>query len=193
MPNLIHTFNQTTSLMTHIKTSLIAIAALSLLLTACINAFAETGKGITKEDRIKGLVIFSMTKYVLWPEGGNELVMGILSNDQQIAGLFNEIAEHRSTSSKKIIIKSYSSVEAAIAEADLLYIPNENSEAFIHLAEKNIKNVLVVTEKEGLGKQGSAINLVTIDGKLRFEINKKAVERAGLKISTKLTEMGIEI
>lgn len=176
------------------KTNNTNLLSLVLFFLCLLTAFGSSyGKErSTKEDRVKSLVIFSITKYVQWPDDDSEIVIGILSEDQELLNTFNEIAAQRS-SARKIIIKSFSSLETALKKSDLLFIPNEMSAAFENISEVNTQNVLVVTEKEGLAKHGSAINFVTVDGKLRFEMNKQAVEKSGLKVSSKLTEMAIEV
>ncbi|WP_185156102.1 YfiR family protein [Fulvivirga kasyanovii] len=176
-----------------IQTNFAVFMTLMLFVAASLSANATTTKERNaKEDRIKGLVIFSMIKYIQWPEASEELVIGVLSDDQNIIRLFNEIASERSNSNKKIVIKSFSTIREAAKHSDILFVPNENSAEF-ESHTNDVQKVLIITEKEGLCKLGSAINLITIDGKLRFEINRKAVEKSALKISSKLTEMGIEV
>ncbi|HLZ16267.1 MAG TPA: YfiR family protein, partial [Cyclobacteriaceae bacterium] len=55
------------------------------------------------------------------------------------------------------------------------------------------KGTLIITDKRGLGSKGSCINFRVVDGKLRFEINQKAVESANLRVSNSLTSMAILI
>ena len=55
------------------------------------------------------------------------------------------------------------------------------------------KPVLLVTDGEGLGRKGSSLNFVTADGKLRFELNQMALQKANLKASGALTSLAILI
>ena len=45
---------------------------------------------------------------------------------------------------------------------------------------------LVVTESPGALHQGSALNFVSIDGQIRFELSLDAAEKRGLKLSSRL-------
>lgn len=175
-----------------IQTTTLALLLFSLCLSISITSFGHIKERSSKEDKVKSLVIFSLTKYVQWPDSDEELIIGILSDDKDLLNTFNEIAAQRS-SSRKITIKSFTSIETALKKSDVLFIPNEASEEFENIAEFTTENVLVITEKEGLAKLGSSINFVVVNGKLRFEVNKRAVERSGLKVSSKLTEMAIEV
>lgn len=175
-----------------IKNTTLALLLLSMLVGSVSSTFAHVKERSSKEDRVKSLVIFSITKYIQWPDSNEEIVIGILSDDQGLLNTYQEIASQRS-SARKIVVKSFTSIENALRKSDVLYIPEDKSAAFENLEEMNTSKVLIITEKEGLAKLGSAINFVFVDGKLRFEINKKAVEKSGLKISSKLTEMAIEV
>ena len=55
------------------------------------------------------------------------------------------------------------------------------------------KGTLVITDKNGLGEKGSAINFKTVDNKLKFELNQKAIEASNLKVSGALSSMAILI
>ena len=47
-------------------------------------------------------------------------------------------------------------------------------------------NILTVGETDNFCQSGGAINFIMHEGKVRFEINVTAAEKAGLKISSKL-------
>ena len=55
------------------------------------------------------------------------------------------------------------------------------------------KGALIVTEKGGLAKSGSAINFVAIDSKLKFEYSKTNAVKAGLKTSEELKSLAIAV
>jgi len=50
-----------------------------------------------------------------------------------------------------------------------------------------------ITDKNGLRAKGSSINFTTIDNKLKFELNQKAIESSNLKVSGSLMAMAIVI
>jgi len=51
------------------------------------------------------------------------------------------------------------------------------------------QSVLIVGDMEGFARSGGIINLVMTEGKVHFEINVSAAERAGLKISSKMLKL----
>lgn len=52
---------------------------------------------------------------------------------------------------------------------------------------------LIVSNKAGLARNGSAINFILLEGKLNYEINCDAIEKRGLKVGKALKTTGILI
>ncbi len=55
------------------------------------------------------------------------------------------------------------------------------------------KPILLVSESPGAAKKGSGINFIIVDDKMKFELNKGAVEKQGLKVSGDLTKLAIVV
>ena len=51
------------------------------------------------------------------------------------------------------------------------------------------KNMLTVSDMAGFAEHGGIIGLVTVENKIRFEINIKAAEQHGLTISSRLLKL----
>jgi hypothetical protein len=76
----------------------------------------------------------------------------------------------------------------------VLFIDKSKSNEFENVkAATHGKGTLIITDKNGLGAKGSAINFKQVDDKLKFELNQKAVESANLKVSSTLSAMAILI
>lgn len=144
------------------------------------------------DNQVKSVFVFNFTRYIQWPSNESDFTIGILGNDAALEKAFQDMASKKSTSTKKIIIKSFASANEA-SNCDILFIPKDNSSQFTHVKSQGLKNVLIITEKAGLGRQGSGINFIEIDGKMRFEINKGEIERAGLKVSSQLLGLATEV
>ena len=56
-----------------------------------------------------------------------------------------------------------------------------------------VKNTVIVTEKEGLAKKGSFINFISQEGKIRFEVNKAKFTASNVKISGQLLSLAIRV
>jgi hypothetical protein len=55
------------------------------------------------------------------------------------------------------------------------------------------RSILIVGESEGFARQGGMINFVLEGDRVLFEVNQRAAEQAGLKISAKLLSVAKEV
>ena len=76
----------------------------------------------------------------------------------------------------------------------ILFVPADQNQNFTNIKNAlNNEPCLLVTESEGMAKNGSMINFKDVNGKLRFEVNTNKLEKSGLKMSQELTRLGEEI
>lgn len=163
------------------------IPAIALLFMISIQTQAQ-------DYKYHSVFVYNFTKYVQWPASAQtgDFVIGVLGNSEIISEL-EKISVNKTVGNQKIVVKKVSSVAEA-GTCHILFIPQNSSRQF-EAAQEALKNksVLVITERDGLGKKGSGINFVTQDGKMRFELNQTATQSAGLKVSSQLSSMAIAI
>ncbi|MBL6445058.1 YfiR family protein [Fulvivirga sp. 29W222] len=159
----------------------------ALLVAASIQSYSQA-----TDDQVKTVFVFNFTRYIQWPTNESNFTIGILGDDTALEKAFQDMASKKSTSGKKIIIKSFASASET-NNCNILYIPKDQSSQFSRVKSQDLKNVLIITEKAGLGRQGSGINFIEVNGKMRFEINKGEIERAGLKVSSQLLGLANEV
>ena len=95
--------------------------------------------------------------------------------------------------SKTYVIKRFNSA-SDVTDCHVIYIDKSKSGDFEAINNKvKGKGTLLITDKNGLGEKGSGINFRTVDNKLKFELNQKAVESSNLKVSGALASMAILI
>ena len=143
---------------------------------------------------VYSLYIYSFTKYVQWPENYNDgdFVIGVLGQSDIVPPL-KKMASLKKAGNRLIQIIEFTSVED-IEKCNILFVPNVLSNEFNNVRNKlKGTSTLLLTEKEGLGKQGSPINFISRDNRLLFEMNKVAIEEADLKISQELVKYAILI
>jgi hypothetical protein len=143
---------------------------------------------------VYSMMVFNFAKYVQWPDhaGSGEFVIGVMGSPDVFKTL-NEWYGGKPRGSKTYVVKKYNSA-ADVTDCDVLFIANSKSGEFEHVKTKvQGKGTLLITDKSGLGAKGSAINFTTVDSKLKFELNQKAVESANLKVSSSLSVLAILI
>lgn len=138
--------------------------------------------------------IYNFTKYIKWPDAslGNEFVIGVLGNSG-ITDHLQKMAATKNVSGKPIVIKVFNS-SAEIADCHMLFLPESKSGELSALRTKlATKPTLIISEKDGLGKEGSDINFIVNNGRWNFEINQAATDLHKLKVSGELTKFAHKI
>jgi hypothetical protein len=143
---------------------------------------------------VYSMMVFNFTRYVQWPDqaGSGEFVIGVIGNNDVYKTL-TEWYGGKPRGSKTYVIKKFNSA-SEVGDCHVLYIDKAKSGEFETANTKlKGKGTLVITDKNGLGEKGSAINFKTVDNKLKFELNQKAIEASNLKVSSSLSSMAILI
>ncbi|UII26637.1 YfiR family protein [Fulvivirga maritima] len=142
---------------------------------------------IDDERKTKSQFILSITKYLEWSTPSDNIVLGIISNNDQMYKTLSALASSRSTS-KKIIIKNYTNI-SDVDDCNILFVTKGGELSANQIRQLDITDLLVITEQEG--EKGSAINLIHKEGKLMFEINREVVDKTGVKMASKLMDLAI--
>jgi hypothetical protein len=149
-------------------------------------------KGFAQDDKFKALYLYNITTFIEWPSLGENFIITSLGESSVIAN-FQSTHGSKTINSKTIIVHKAASVDN-IGNCQILFIPSEQSgQLAAALAKLSGKATLIVTDKEGLAKQGSCINYINVGGKLNLEINRRNIETRGLKVDSQLLLLGIEI
>ncbi len=146
-------------------------------------------------SKIKATFIYNFTKYIDWPEKYKEgnFVIGVLGTTAFYNDLTSLLSK-KSVGEQKFEIKSYTGSESVSSVCHILFIPAENSSLLPEVLKKlKGKSTLIVTEKNGMAKQGAAINFVVDNNKQRFEMNKNNAEKYNLKVSSTLAALAIAV
>ena len=162
------------------------------LLTFLAVLFLSVGVNAQSKDyTFHSVFVYNFTKYIEWPDAGKEIVIGVHGGDAQVMQAFEKMAQAKSVGDKKFVVKAINKPEDA-AVCHLIFIPDDESEKAAAYSQKFAgAPKLIVTEREGMIKKGGLINFVTVDGKLRFELNQRALDKAGLKVSSQLLGLAI--
>jgi len=167
----------------------ISILFLLTLLTGIVCAQAQTE---AEELNLKAAFIYNFTRFIEWDDDifPNEFVIGIIGSSK-IDEPLEEIAQSHKAGNKEIKIKRYSSLEE-VEKCNILFISKTAKISLSDvLAKGDLKKTLVIGEKENYAQWGAGINFVIVDKKLKFEVNKKSLSDAGLKVSSQLLKLAI--
>jgi len=127
--------------------------------------------------------LYNYTRYFEWPDKkkvDNFVIYVVGKNDNLITELKN-LATKKKVGEQDIEIKNSTTFDATIT-SHIIYITPDVAKSLGDAASKNKgKGTLIVSETSGGCKSGGSINFITIENKLKFEYNKSAAVKAGLK------------
>ncbi|WNB18610.1 YfiR family protein [Marivirga arenosa] len=161
-------------------------------------ALMAVGFSLKSGDRpmheIHSMLMFNFIKYVEWPadaKSGNFVIAVV--GDENVASTIEAFYSNRTVKGQTVKVVNANDINA-VTNAHVLYLASNKSRDFDAAKNKfSGKSTLMITDKNGLGKEGSCINFKEINGKLRFEINESSIQANNLKISNQLSSMGILI
>ncbi|HEY8938244.1 MAG TPA: YfiR family protein, partial [Cyclobacteriaceae bacterium] len=161
----------------------------AIALVVCSHSFAQD----RPLHEIYSMMMFNFTRYVQWPTAsGNEFVIGVVGN-KEVYNTLNTWYAGKPKGSQTFVIKLFKSA-AEVTDCAVVFLDKSKSSEFETIKEKvKGKGTLIVTDRDGLGAKGSSINFTTVDNKLKFELNQKAIEASNLKVAGALSSMAILI
>jgi hypothetical protein len=155
------------------------------------------GQPLPTEYEVKAAFLYNFIKYVEWPEKvfpsrETPLTIGILGEDP-FGDLLDKAIEGKKSNGRKIVVRRHDQLQN-LKDCHLIFISrSERGRLNALLGELRGATILTVSETERFAERGGIINFKMQGEKVRFEINIKAAESAGLKISSKLLSVATVI
>jgi hypothetical protein len=138
-------------------------------------------------DAVKAAFLMRFGDYVSWPTqpvSRSNFVIAVIGAPS-VAAQLRRMPMDRLIDGRTPEIREVSSANA-LAEEDILFIGAEASPSVTRIAVTSRNPCLIVTEQSGALEEGSMINFVLIDQRVRFEVSLPAAEARGLKLSSRL-------
>ncbi len=136
--------------------------------------------------KIKATFFYSFAQYFEWPEKEGSFIINIMGENPGLISELNKTLSNKSIGSQKIEIRSSKDLKE-VEKANILFLTPDKSSFLADAVTKfKGKGTLIITEKQGLAKVGSTINFVIEENKQKFELNKSAAGKAGLKVASAL-------
>lgn len=168
--------------------------SLALSLCGCLLATrpAHGADDDSRLTRFKAVFLYNFIDYVHWPQdrATGTFKVGILGSSPLELPL-REIAQKKKVWGHPLQIDVFDKIEA-VRPCHMLFIAPAFSARVADLSARlSATNGLTVTDAPGMAAQGAAINFVLEKGKLKFEVNRESLARAGLKASAQLLKLAI--
>ena len=150
---------------------------------------AQTSAGPT-EYELKGAFLLNFARFIEWPPEAfpsdkTAFSICVFGADPFGAAL-DEIARGKTINSRELIIRRLIK-PAEVRTCQLVFVGDADSKRLPELLEVlKGTSALVVGEIDGFAQRGGGMQFFLENGKVRFLVNVDAVQRAGLKVSSKL-------
>lgn len=146
------------------------------------------------EYEVKAGFLYNFINFIKWPEetpdNTDAFVLAVSGARSPVKTIANALAGE-TIHGRPIKVIAVDELFRA-SEAQMIFIlassPLEPEKILLHLKGKPI---ITVGEVADFAQQGGMINFITQANKIRFEINQKTAQAAGLKISSQLLKLAI--
>jgi hypothetical protein len=165
-------------------------AAIALLIAMTCAGLLPASVGAqtpTLEYRVKAAYIYNFTKYVDWPSGaiGTGPLTICVAGRNPFGTALDELVEGEQIESHPLAVRVILEPEAG---CHVLFVPNGAAvQAYLRGAQG--KPILTIGEAPDFIAMGGIVNFVREEGKIRFEIDPQAAERASLRISSRVMRL----
>jgi hypothetical protein len=142
-------------------------------------------------EKLKTAFIFQFAKYIEWPDEQNATSFSIsMVGSSPMWNFLQDLAREKRIKEKAIELYNVTGV-SELRRSHVVVLTDDNEETVTQVLRRTRgTHALLVGQGDGLASMGIMINFfITPEGRLRFEINRKAAEAEGLVISSQLLKM----
>lgn len=142
------------------------------------------------EYKVKAGYLYNFTKFITWPEDRYETFNLCIVGEDPFGTLIDPI-EQRTAFGRPIKLFRTNSLNKK-QHCHILFLNGSIKDKLLikgMLVIDDTHTSLTVGESEGFAAQGGMISFVNRLGKIKLQINLKALQQSGLKISAKLLEV----
>jgi hypothetical protein len=164
-----------------------------LLLVAALVLAPPAGALGVDDYRVKGEFLYNFAKFVKWPRNAKvgskgELRVCVLGNGEE-ASILSKVMSGKSAGRREVTVRQVEDLSSAGWCRIFFITKSAEMEPEAIANSLGAASILTVGETSGFASRGLMVNFVTEESKVRFEINERAAQRAGLKISSKLLRL----
>ena len=159
----------------------------ALLCVVMLPADGSAQDSAVSEYQVKAAYLYNFAKFVEWPaesfsSASAPFEICIFGRDP-FGEILQNLIRGKQVNGRSFRIRS----GVAASSCHILFVSTSVTRQFETILQGlQGRSVLIVGESEGFVERGGMINFVLEGGRVLFEVNQKAAQRAGLKISAKL-------
>jgi hypothetical protein len=166
---------------------------LQLISIALLGWMAASSAEQMSEYSVKAVFLYNFTKFTQWPQSGQSTAFELCVMGADPFGDALATIEGKQAQGRELHVKRNVSLEEA-KTCQVLFI-NEPEQSRLGTLLRRLEKVPVLTvgDTDGFAEAGGMIGLLMDDNRVQFEVNLKAVDKAGIKISSQLLKLARDI
>lgn len=144
---------------------------------------------IAQEYQVKAAILYNFSKFIRWQgdafASAESPIMLCIVNPDPFGEFIDNLVEGRRVGpqQRKLSVRRLSA-ESGNSMCHMLFIPREHQ-----LPERHGTHTLLVSEDADITEGGAHINIFTVDGQVRFEIDIDSLKSTNISISSKLLNL----
>ncbi len=178
-------------------------AALICILAALANILggdlrtAIAAAPAASEYEIKAAFLLHFSRFVEWPDSAfaapdAPLFICVLGDDP-FGPALEEIVRNERVNSHPIAVERYRLADN-VDRCHILFIGRSTQPLQQRILDQvRGKSILTVSDEEEFTRRGGVIGFVTVNGKVKLQVNRSSAERADLRISSRLLRLADEV
>lgn len=159
------------------------MARAALVIWLLSSALLAARQPANDEYEVKAAFLYNFLKYVEWPGSPSGPIIVCVAGQNPFGPVFFQTMRDQIGGREVVGREIYEPDD----QCHVVFVPRTASKAYVR--EARGKPVLLVGESPDFLREGGIINFVPEQGKLRFEIDAQAAERAKLRISPSLLRL----
>jgi len=162
------------------------IALLMLLFVLLGNHISISGQNA----KFQSLIIYNFTKLLDWPDKSGDFVISVIGN-AELAKELKEFTQNRKAGGVQQIVVKKELIDE-LTDCQIIFVGLQESNNLEKIIERvGNKNILLVTEKNGLTDKGAGVSFVKKNNTWEFQYNETNIKKYGLKVSSDFKVLGI--
>jgi hypothetical protein len=149
------------------------------------------------EYKVKAAFLLNFARFTTWPESSNsnaepQFSLCVLGSDP-FGPALNGV-ESKEIAGKHIRLRNAGSVAEGLSQCRLLFVSNsEQANLKRILTSVAGQPIITVSDIEGFAASGGTFELKDKDGRLSFVVNNTKAKESGIRISSSLLKLAIEV
>jgi len=178
------------------------LVALGLILCSCNNSSAA-GEGLNAQNEyfLKAVCMYNFTQFANWPAPKDLAESDVIRIDIIGKSPFDDALQALQSSLLKtgkknirVFYHAHYEVEMDLTRSHILFISSSEQKDMKEIvASLGTEPVLTISDVDDFLGAGGMISLVLVDNKVRWKINRAAINAAGIQVSSKLLQLAIEV